>query len=88
MPVGNILVSHTGRHVKHDDGTLSLKIGLVEFRIVGAANTHLNVITVPQSSELLLAGSVPHVEPDGSSVGVEHKRVDLKHWKSSLAFSD
>ena len=45
--------------------------------IVGAVNTHLNVITVPQSSELLLAGSVPHVEPDGPSVGVEHERVDL-----------
>ena len=25
MPVGNVLVGHTGRHVKHDDGTLSLE---------------------------------------------------------------
>ena len=25
VPVGDVLVGHTGRHVKHDDGTLSLK---------------------------------------------------------------
>merc|ERR1719384_566233 len=60
VPVGHVLVSHTGGHIKHDDGTLSL-----------------NVVTVPESSKLLLAGSVPDVETDSSSVCVEHQGVDL-----------
>merc|ERR1719333_1931301 len=60
VPVGYVLVSHTGGHIKHDDGTLSL-----------------NVVTIPESSKILLAGSVPDVETDSSSVCVEHQGVDL-----------
>lgn len=37
----------------------------------------LNVVAISQASKLLLASCVPHVEPDGSSVGVENQRVDL-----------
>ena len=37
----------------------------------------LNVVTVTETTELLLAGSVPDVEADGTEVGGEGKRVDL-----------
>jgi hypothetical protein len=37
----------------------------------------LDVVTVTETTELLLAGSVPNVEADGTKVGVELKRVDL-----------
>ena len=39
--------------------------------------TDLDVISVSQPAELLLASSVPHVEPDGAPVSVEHQRMDL-----------
>ena len=28
--------------------------------------THLNVVAIPQTSELLLAGSIPDIEADGA----------------------
>lgn len=37
----------------------------------------LNVVAVSQASKLLLTCCVPHIIPDGSSVGVERQRVDL-----------
>jgi hypothetical protein len=37
----------------------------------------LDVVTVTETTELLLSGSVPDVEADGTEVGVELKRVDL-----------
>ena len=37
----------------------------------------LDVVSISQSSELLLASSVPDVEPDGASVGVEHQGMNL-----------
>lgn len=37
----------------------------------------LDVVAIAQAPELLLAGSVPHVELDGSSVGMEDERVHL-----------
>ena len=38
----------------------------------------LNVVNIPESSELLPASSVPDVETDISSVCVEHQGVDLE----------
>ena len=35
----------------------------------------LDVVAIPESPELLLACRVPHVEPDGSTVGVEDERM-------------
>ena len=37
----------------------------------------LNVVTVAQTAEFLLAGSVPYVEADGTKVGVECEGVDF-----------
>jgi hypothetical protein len=36
-----------------------------------------NVVTVSQTTELLLSSSVPHAEDDLSEVGVELERVDF-----------
>ena len=41
------------------------------------AECYLDVISVSQSSELLLARCVPDIEPDSAPVGVEHQRMDL-----------
>ena len=37
----------------------------------------LDVVAVSQASELLLTSSIPNIEPDGASVGVEHKWMNL-----------
>ena len=37
----------------------------------------LNVVTVPQPPKLLLPCSVPHVEPYGPAISVEHQRVNF-----------
>lgn len=42
----------------------------------------LNIISISEASEFLLAGRVPHVVLDGSSVGMEDQRMDL-HTQSS-----
>ena len=60
VPGGNVTVSHSSRHVKHDDGALGL-----------------DVVAVSESTKLLLAGRVPHVEPDGPSACVEDYGMDL-----------
>jgi hypothetical protein len=39
--------------------------------------THLDVVTIPESTELLLSCGVPHVEADRAKVRVERERVDL-----------
>ena len=60
MPVRDVLVRDTRRHVEHDDTALAL-----------------DVVTITETTELLLAGSVPDVEADGTKVGRERKRVNL-----------
>lgn len=35
----------------------------------------LDVVAVAQAAEFLLAGGVPHIEPDGAAVGVENERM-------------
>lgn len=37
----------------------------------------LNVVAISQTTEFLLASRVPHVESDGTSVGVENQRMNL-----------
>lgn len=37
----------------------------------------LDVVTIAETTELLLPGSVPNVEADGAEVGGEGERVDL-----------
>ena len=39
---------------------------------------YLDIISVSQTSKLLLPGSVPHIEPDGAPVGVENQWMDLR----------
>merc|ERR1719333_154434 len=46
----------------------------------------LNVVTIPESSKLLLASSVPDVETDCSSVGMEHQGVDLDSESGHILF--
>ena len=60
VPVGHVLVGHSGSDVEHDDSALAL-----------------DVVAVTETSELLLAGCVPNVEPDLATVGVEHQRMDF-----------
>lgn len=43
----------------------------------GEAGTHLDVVTVPETTELFLACRVPHVEADRAKVGVEGEGVNL-----------
>ena len=37
----------------------------------------LDVVAVTETAELLLTGGVPNIEPDWSSVGVEHEGMDF-----------
>ena len=37
----------------------------------------LDVVTVTETTELLLTGCVPDIESEGTAVGVENKGVDL-----------
>lgn len=37
----------------------------------------LNVVTIPQASKLFLTSCVPYVKFNGTSVSVEHQRMDF-----------
>ena len=54
-----------------------------KFAMIGW-ESYLDVVTISESSELLLAGGVPHVEADGASVGVEHERVHLQQQEHQI----
>lgn len=60
MPVRDVLVRDTRRHVEHDDTALSL-----------------NVVSITETTELLLAGSIPDIEADSTEVGRECQGVNL-----------
>lgn len=84
VPVGNVLVRDFRRDVEHDDTTLSLTLGasaqvdlLSSSRTRRVKRTDLDVVTVTETSELFLSSRVPHVEADGTEVGVESQRVNL-----------
>jgi len=47
----------------------------------------LDVVSITQSSEFLLPGSVPDIEFDGSSVGVEDEGVDFDSEGGNVFFS-
>ena len=55
----------------------------LQFKMIGW-KLYLDVVTISESSELLLAGGVPHVEADGASVGVEHERVHLQQQEHQI----
>lgn len=88
MPVGYVLIGDSRGDVKHNDSTLScgrstsgvnretLLHHTTTFKRNAGENT-LNIIAISQASELLLAGGVPNVEFDISSVGVEKQWVDF-----------
>ena len=66
VPVRNILVGHSGCHVKHDDCTLALQtdIWLIDWSGNNFMQaTNLDVVAIPQPTKLLLTRCVPHVEP-------------------------
>lgn len=76
----------TGQHdgyVLADADQIAMPIGHV---LVSDARRHvehddgalaLDVVAVAQAAELFLAGRVPHVEPDGAAISMEHQGVDL-----------
>jgi hypothetical protein len=91
MPVGNVLVCDTGGDIEHDDGTLTLDAVVTnqeQFSIMRTTPAMANpppeyvLVTITETSELFLTGSIPGVEHDGSKVGVEGQRMDL-NTKSS-----
>jgi hypothetical protein len=45
VPVRDVLVCNTGRHIEHDDAALAV-----------------NVVTIAETTELLLTSSIPDVE--------------------------
>ena len=51
VPVGNVLVCDTGRHVEHDDTAVAV-----------------DIVTITETAELLLAGGIPDIELDGAQV--------------------
>jgi hypothetical protein len=51
VPVGNVLICDTRRHVKHDNTTLSV-----------------DVVSITETTELLLTSGVPDVELDLAEV--------------------
>ena len=55
----------------------------LQFKMIGW-KLYLDVVTISESSELLLAGGVPHVEADGASVGVEHEGVHLQQQEHQI----
>lgn len=87
MPVGYVLIGNSRSDVKHDDGTLSCWKGTLVFNTRALptnsnskrdfAKSTLNIIAIPQASKLLLTSSVPNIELDISSVGVEKQWVDF-----------
>ena len=60
VPVRDVLIRDTERHVEHDDTALAL-----------------NVVTIAETTKLLLTGGIPDVEADRAEVGGERERVDL-----------
>jgi hypothetical protein len=88
VPVGYVLVGDSGSNVEHDDTTLSYEVEEDRNQRHAMVNVELSltldVVTVSETSELLLTSGVPTVEDDGSVVGVEVKGVDFdseSSWK-------
>ncbi len=48
----------------------------MEIKII-SGHTNLDIVTIPEPAKLLLTGCIPDIESDRSSVGVEHKRMNL-----------
>ena len=77
MPIRNVLVSHARSHVEHDNSTLTIDViawssRIKPFRFGSWIRCRTDyILTVSQSSKFLLSGSVPNVENEGPSVGVE-----------------
>jgi len=79
----HFVATEDDRDVLADADQIAMPVGHV---LVGYTRGHvehddsalaLDVVAIAQTSELLLAGGVPHVEADGASIGVENQRVHL-----------
>jgi hypothetical protein len=80
VPLGHVLVGDAGAHIEHNDGAVSAnatskKDWLDQFSLW--RNMVDLLVAVTETSEFLLAGGVPHVEADGTVVGVEDHGVHL-----------
>lgn len=69
MPVLDVLVGHTRRHVKHENRTVTLDVVSItetaKLRECGEKDATLSECAL-SNSHLLLTGRVPHVEADGA----------------------
>lgn len=79
----NLVAAEHNRDVLADAHKVAVPVGHV---LVGDAAGHiehddaaltLDVVDITEASELLLAGSVPDVEDNRATVGVEKERADL-----------
>ena len=75
MPIWNVFVSDTWRHVEHNDSALSLNIYYVLITLRKTCETSkitLNVIAITESSEFFLTSGIPNVKSKGASVCVKN----------------
>ena len=76
VPVGEGIVRRTGGDTEHQNGAIS----------VHATSQHTNsssiLVSVTESSKLLLTGSIPAVEGNGTTVGTESQSVNLSTTSS------
>ena len=75
MPIWNVFVSDTWRHIKHNDRALSLNIYYVPInsrKTSEAPKITLNVITITESSKFFLTGGIPNIKSKGASVCVKN----------------
>ncbi len=73
VPLGYILICNSGTDIEHNDSAVASNAIDNELRRVGI----VLLVAVSETSEFLLSSSVPHVELDGSVVGMEDHGVHL-----------
>jgi hypothetical protein len=77
VPVRNISVSDSRSNVEHDDCTLSLDAKYININSDNQNNGKGVLVSIPQTTELFLASSVPAIEFNLSTVGVECQRMNF-----------
>lgn len=75
VPVRDAIVGAAGSDIEHENGAV---------RVHATPNPAAQnvLVTVSQSSELLLTGGIPAVEGDGTAGGVERESVNLSTTSS------
>ena len=71
VPVGEGIIRRTGGDIEHQNGAISVHTTSQQADSIGI------LVSVTQSSELLLTGGIPAVEGNGTTVGTESQSVNL-----------